>query len=129
MPFESSIQSSVLHYLKNLPRCIAENVSGNSAQSGRADINGCYRGRCFRIELKTPDNGNTPTEKQLLELYYWQRAGAVVMVAYSLADVRAVFTKTGLTKEYSKKYKGGLEAFVVTSRKDHRILDLLQEEE
>lgn len=90
MPIESSIQSAVLEYLNSLPECIAENVSGNAKQSGRADINGCYKGRCFKIELKSPDTGYKPTKQQLLYLKRWKRAGALVGVCYSIEDVKEV---------------------------------------
>lgn len=85
---ESELQKKVLNYLNSLPDCIAENVSGNGRQSGRADINGCYLGRCFKIELKSPDTGYKPSKKQLLYLSRWKRAGAVTGVCYSLEDVK-----------------------------------------
>lgn len=93
---ESSLQTQVLKYLNGLNGCIAENVSGNAMQSGRADINGCYRGQCFRIELKVPDNRNKASTKQLLNIRKWQNAGALTMVAYSLDFVKSVFTNQGL---------------------------------
>ena len=87
---EGSLQSSVLEYLNSLPHCIAENVSGNARQRGRADINGCYKGRCFKIELKSPDTGYKPTKQQKLYLKKWKIAGAIVGVCYSLEDVKEV---------------------------------------
>lgn len=87
---EGSIQSTVLEYLNALPQCIAENVSGNVRQRGRADINGCYKGKCFKIELKDKETGYKPTKQQLLYLERWKRAGAVVGVCYSLEDVKGV---------------------------------------
>lgn len=84
---ESAIQTKVLKYLNTLPNCIAENVSGNASQSGRADINGCINGMCFKIELKSPDNGNRATLKQLNYLKKWGRAGAITGVCYSLEEV------------------------------------------
>lgn len=87
---EGNIQSTVLEYLNALPQCIAENVSGNVRQRGRADINGCYKGKCFKIELKDKETGYKPTKQQLLYLERWKRAGAVVGVCYSLEDVKEV---------------------------------------
>lgn len=87
---EGNIQSAVLEYLNSLPHCIAENVSGNSRQRGRADINGCYRGKCFKIELKDRETGYKPTKQQLLYLERWKRAGAAVGICYSLEDVKEV---------------------------------------
>ena len=90
---EGSIQSAVLRYLNSLPECMAENVSGNASQSGRADINGCYKGRCFKIELKDPNTGYKPTKQQILYLKKWERAGALVGIAYSLEDVKRLLDK------------------------------------
>lgn len=88
MALESTIQSSVLEYLNSIDGCIAENVSGNNKQSGRADINGCLNGRCFKIELKSPDHGNKATKKQLYYLKKWAKAGAITGVCYSLDEVK-----------------------------------------
>lgn len=85
---ETSIQSAVLKYLNSLPECVAENVSGNASQSGRADINACYKGRCIKIELKDPETGYQPTKQQLLYLAKWGAAGAITAVCYSLTDVK-----------------------------------------
>ena len=87
MVSESSFQSSVLSYLNKIPGCCAENVSGNSQQSGRPDINGVYNGRSFRIELKILDNNNKPTQKQMLNLIKWFKSGSAICVAYKLEDV------------------------------------------
>lgn len=91
MAKESSIQSTVLEYLNRKPGCRAENVSGNSSQSGRPDINGCYKGRMFKIEMKSDEHGNIPTKKQLFELLTWQKVGAIVMVAYDLEFIETAF--------------------------------------
>ena len=85
---EGSLQSKVLDYLNSLPKCRAENVSGNASQSGRADINACYKGRCLKIELKDPQTGYKPTQQQLLYLKKWAAAGAKTGVCYSLEEVK-----------------------------------------
>ena len=85
---ETNLQTRILKYLNSLPECVAENVSGNANQSGRADINGCYKGKCFKIELKDPTTGYKPSKKQLLYLERWKKAGATTGVAYSLEDVK-----------------------------------------
>lgn len=100
---ESSIQDSALDFLNSLPGCIAENVSGNSQQSGRPDINGCYRGRMFKLELKTPDNRNTATKKQKLNLRRWRRSGAITGVVYSVKFLKEVFSLDGLMPGYYEK--------------------------
>ncbi len=88
MGLEKSFQAEALKYLNSLPGCRAENVSGNAKQSGRPDINGCYHGRMFKIELKVPDNKNLASKKQNYELQRWFRAGAAVGVIYSMDSLK-----------------------------------------
>lgn len=88
---ENSLQNSALEYLNKLPGCVAENVSGDASQSGRPDINGCYKGRAFKLELKTPDNKNEASLKQDLELRRWKRAGCVIGVIYSMRALKRLF--------------------------------------
>ena len=85
---ESQLQTAVLNYLNSLPECIAENVSGGATQSGRADINACYKGRCLKIELKDSHTGYKPTQQQLHYLDKWNAAGAITAVCYGLNDVK-----------------------------------------
>ena len=85
---ETQLQSAVLKYLNSLPECMAENVSGGATQSGRSDINACYKGKCLKIELKDPKTGYKPTQQQLHYLDKWAAAGAVTAVCYSLDDVK-----------------------------------------
>lgn len=88
MGLEKNFQSEVLKYLNSLPDCRAENVSGNAKQSGRPDINGCYHGRMFKIELKVTDNKNSASKKQNYELQRWYKAGAAVGVIYSMDTLK-----------------------------------------
>lgn len=90
MPLETSITDSILDYLNGLDTCIAEKTMGNAFQFGRADINGCWKGRSFRIEVKTPDHGNKASAAQKISLKRWKRAGALCMVVYTLAEVKKV---------------------------------------
>lgn len=93
---EKTIQANIIKYLKSLPECEAENVHGNAFQVGRPDINACYKGRLLRIEVKTPDHGNKPSEIQRENLRKWAKAGAICFVAYSLEEVKAVVNEKGL---------------------------------
>lgn len=88
MGLEKNFQAEALKYLNSLPHCRAENVSGNAKQSGRPDINGCYHGRMFKIELKVTDNKNSASKKQNYELQRWFRAGAAVGVIYSMDSLK-----------------------------------------
>lgn len=109
---ESTIQANIIAYLKRLKKCTAENVHGNAFQVGRADINACYNGRLIRIEVKTPDHGNKPTDIQIANLKQWARAGAICFVAYSLEEVKTVVTQTGLLCDTD----GGCENCPLTKR-------------
>lgn len=88
MPLESSITSSILKYLNALPYCMAEKIAGGSFQKGKPDIYGCWRGRMFKIEVKTPDHGNKPTPLQARHLKEWAKVGCVCFTAYSLKEVK-----------------------------------------
>lgn len=88
MGLESNFQSKALEYLNSIPGCKAENVSGNSHQSGRPDITGCYEGRMFKIELKSPDNKYEASQKQRLELRKWGSAGCSTGIIYSMATLK-----------------------------------------
>ncbi len=69
---------------------MAENVSGNASQSGRSDINACYKGHCLKIELKENEDGYQATQQQKLYLKQWAAAGAKTGVCYSVKDVKAL---------------------------------------
>lgn len=91
MSFETTITHNIMKYLNDMDGVIMEKVKGEAECSGRADINGCYKGRSVRIEVKTPDNKNKPSKKQLWNLWQWHKAGAIVMVVYSLKAVQEAF--------------------------------------
>lgn len=103
MGFESSFQTEVLKYLNGLPGCVAENVSGNARQSGRPDVNACYRGRMLKLELKTPDNQYKASKKQELNLRRWKRSGAVTGVIYSLTFLKRIINEGPLKSGYYYK--------------------------
>lgn len=94
MPLEKTITKRIIDYFNSLPYGIAEKVQGSSSASGRADINACYKGQTIRIEVKTIDHKNEASEKQLHNLKKWERAGAVVMVVYSLDAVKLFIEHT-----------------------------------
>lgn len=103
MGFEGSLQTEVLKYLNGLPGCVAENVSGNARQSGRPDVNACYRGRMLKLELKTPDNQYKASKKQELNLRRWKRSGAVTGVIYSLEFLKRFINDKPLKPGYYYK--------------------------
>ena len=91
MSIETTITHNIMKYLNAQHGIIMEKVKGEAGCSGRADINGCYKGRAVRIEVKTPDDRNKPSKKQLYNLWQWHRAGAICMVVYSLDAVKQAF--------------------------------------
>lgn len=99
MAIETSITASILKYLNSYGNCVAEKVKGGAESSGRADINGCFRGVSFRIEVKTPDHRNKPTKKQLYNLYKWHKAGAVIAVTYTKKTVKKLFELDWFTEK------------------------------
>ena len=91
MATEATIQDDILDYINSLPYGVAENVSGNAKQSGRADVNACVYGYALKIEVKTEDTDygrRGATTKQRLYLEKWARAGAFSCVVYSVDDVK-----------------------------------------
>lgn len=90
---ERAITDKVLKWLNSLDGCVAEKVWGSAQQIGRPDINGCYKGRSFRIEMKSPDTGYKPSKLQLLNLEKWERCGAICAVCYSIEEVKNLFEK------------------------------------
>lgn len=104
MPLESSIVNNILKYLNNeVEDCIAEKVMGNAFQRDRADINMCWEGQLYRIEVKTPDNGNKPTKAQEINLKKWAKAGAICVAVWSLDEVKNIIQHKGV---YNKAFTG-----------------------
>lgn len=98
MSFEITITHNIMKYLNDMDGVIMEKVKGEAECSGRADINGCYHGTSVRIEVKTPDNKNKPSKKQLYNLWEWHKAGAITIVTYSLEAVKEAFRVWDETK-------------------------------
>ena len=73
-------------------------VHGSEYQpAGIPDILGCYQGIMFGVETKMP--GNKPSEIQNYRMAQMQKAGAVVVVAYSVNDALAVVHQIEIIKE------------------------------
>lgn len=95
---EKAIVKAILAYLNGLPGCVARKRWGvGYGVAGDPDITGCIRGRHFEFEVKRPGQG--PTALQARRLEEWRRAGAVVAVVESLAQVRALLAEEGLTEK------------------------------
>ena len=103
MALESQITGRIMEYLNGLKGCIAEKVMGNAYQFGRPDINACYKGQSYRIEVKTADNGNKPSKSQELNLRKWANCGAVAIAVWSLDEVRNIIENHGC---YNSSFTG-----------------------
>jgi hypothetical protein len=86
---ESAIVAEILAYLNGLPRSVARKVHQDAISGGgEPDIDACVRGRTLKLEVKRP--GETPTGRQRKRLEHWQRAGALVGWATSLAEAAQI---------------------------------------
>lgn len=89
MPRESSIVRAVLRYLNGLDDCVARKLHGDSfSVTGDPDIYGCYRGRCFQLEVKQEGGRLSPAQKYRLD--EWRDAGAFCSAIRSVADAKAL---------------------------------------
>ncbi|HOQ47727.1 MAG TPA: hypothetical protein PLA43_10675 [Bryobacteraceae bacterium] len=95
MTTERSIVKAILTYLNSLPCCLArKRWGGGMGVAGDPDIDACIRGRSVQLEVKRP--GERPTPLQLKRIEEWRRAGAVVAVVSSVADVKSLLTEVDL---------------------------------
>jgi hypothetical protein len=95
MTTERAIVKAILAYLNDLPGCLArKRWGGGMGVAGDPDIDACIRGRSVQLEVKRP--GEKPTPLQLKRLEEWRRAGAVVAVVNSVADVRRLLQENRL---------------------------------
>lgn len=86
---ESSIVRACLKALNAIPGCKAVKVHGNAyTRAGTPDLDVCYRGQAYKLEVKVP--GARPTPIQVHELAEWARAGAVTGVVYSADEALAL---------------------------------------
>ena len=89
MPLESTITNNIIKLIKERGG-MAEKIHGNAMSIGRPDINACYKGRCLRLEVKSPDHGNDASQAQKINLAKWERAGAVSAVVRSVQEVKDI---------------------------------------
>lgn len=83
---ERTLIGRVLRRLNGLGFCKAVKVHGSAfTEVGTPDIFGCYRGRAFLIEVKTPVG--TTTKIQRRRQFEWQMAAAQVATISDLNDL------------------------------------------
>lgn len=81
---EALLTRQILHALRALPRAWAVKIHGSAYQdAGTPDILGCYAGRMFALEVKTPRGRVTPIQARTLAR--WEQTGAVAAVVRSVA--------------------------------------------
>lgn len=59
--------------------------------AGRPDIDACYQGQAFKLEVKRP--GGRLTKLQAERLARWRAAGAVAEVVCSVDDVKRLIER------------------------------------
>ncbi|HEU0138303.1 MAG TPA: VRR-NUC domain-containing protein [Bryobacteraceae bacterium] len=92
MTTERAIVKAILAYLNSLPVCLArKRWGGGMGVAGDPDIDACIRGRSLQLEVKRP--GEKPTALQVKRIDEWRRAGAIVAVVNSVAEVRDLLDK------------------------------------
>ncbi len=95
MTTERAIVRAILAYLNGLPGCLArKRWGGGMGVAGDPDIDACIHGRSVQLEVKRL--GERPTPLQLKRLEEWRKAGAVVAVVSSVADVRRLLEENQL---------------------------------
>ncbi len=95
MTTERAIVKAILAYLNGLPGCLArKRWGGGMGVAGDPDIDACIHGRSVQLEVKRL--GERPTPLQLKRLEEWRKAGAVVAVVSSVADVRRLLEENQL---------------------------------
>lgn len=88
---EAAIVKSILRALNALPSTRAVKRHGSAmGRRGTPDIDGCYNGLAFYLEVKRP--GKTPTPLQAYELRQWAAAGAITACVTSAQEAVDVVT-------------------------------------
>lgn len=77
---ESGLAGACVKRLRGLGAYVNKNHGGPNSQ-GRPDLEGCYRGMHFGIELKLPGKEKNVTELQKSQLRAIKKAGGLGVVA------------------------------------------------
>ena len=107
-PLESSITKKILKWLNEQPNCYAEKTFGGSyGSAGKPDINGCFQGKAFQLEVKRP--GGKATKLQKITLSKWREAGAIAEIVTSLDEVKNIIENIKHTIQTTESYRKRLE--------------------
>ena len=88
---EGKVLAAITKHLATLDRCFWVKIHGSPYTINQPDLIVCYRGVMVCIEVKAP--GEEARPGQLSVLRKWARAGAVTLVADSLALVEDELSK------------------------------------
>jgi hypothetical protein len=82
---ESALVHTIIRALRNVPGLVVRKRHGTAwGFAGDPDLTGCYQGRHFELEVKTP--AGSLTRLQEARLAEWSRAGAITAVVCSVED-------------------------------------------
>ncbi len=85
---ESALVSAIVAALRAVPGLAVRKRHGTAwGFAGDPDLTGCYRGRHFELEVKTP--AGALTRLQEARLAEWTRAGATTAVVRSVNEALA----------------------------------------
>lgn len=84
---ESALTSSIRAYLKGAGCYVNKNHGGPNSQ-GRPDLEGCYRGLHFGLEVKLPGKLKNVTKLQTKNLLEIEAAEGYAAVISSVADAK-----------------------------------------
>lgn len=85
---ESALVSAIVEALRSAPGLVVRKRHGTAwGFAGDPDLTGCYRGRHFELEVKTP--AGAITRLQEARLAEWSRAGAITAVVRSVSEALA----------------------------------------
>lgn len=81
---ETLLSSDAQKLLRQWGAEVCKQHGGPFSRKGEPDLIGCFKGRCFAIELKIP--GEEITLAQRIRLQNWHKAGAMVGVATTASE-------------------------------------------
>jgi hypothetical protein len=79
---EAGLQSAIVKDLRKRGAYVNKNHGGPNSQ-GRPDLEGCYRGIHFLLEVKLPKNKKGATENQKRHVIQARAAGSVAHIVRS----------------------------------------------
>lgn len=86
---ESGLQGAIVKDLRKAGAYVNKNHGGPNSQ-GRPDLEGCYRGIHFLLEIKLPTNKKGTTKNQRRHIMEARKAGSVAHVIRSRHAVKNV---------------------------------------